>query len=393
MSKLRDRGLGVLITDHNVRETLQHHRPRLHHVRGQRSCCRGTAPTSSPTTPEAREIYLGRIRFQLLSRARSRTGARVHGDEIRPAPAADGQQLVMTPKLQQALKLLQVPTLELQQILKQEILENPLLEEIEDSTSDEEQEENGRSRAATARRPRGRARGSRRTPAATRESRTRPRREPSPTEATPARSRSTGTTTSRTASTSATRRPKTSTRRSSSSGCRWRKQSVIDTLPEPAAHRHRRPVRRSRIGEYIIGSARRDRLPHLLASTRSRTPSTSTMADRSSACWAASRHSIRPGVGARNLQEACSSSCARGQDDSLAATIVRDHFDELKQQQVRGDRAQAAHHRRRKSRTIAKLHRGARSQAGPRGRWPRTRQVRDPGPGRGDGRTASTSST
>ncbi len=42
------------------------------------------------------------------------------------------QQLVMTPKLQQALKLLQMPSLELQQMLKQEIMENPLLEEIED---------------------------------------------------------------------------------------------------------------------------------------------------------------------------------------------------------------------------------------------------------------------
>ncbi|HEX5133113.1 MAG TPA: RNA polymerase factor sigma-54 [Candidatus Krumholzibacteria bacterium] len=42
------------------------------------------------------------------------------------------QQLVMTPKLQQALKLLQMPALELQQMLKQEIMENPLLEEIEE---------------------------------------------------------------------------------------------------------------------------------------------------------------------------------------------------------------------------------------------------------------------
>jgi RNA polymerase sigma-54 factor len=42
------------------------------------------------------------------------------------------QQLVMTPKLQQALKLLQMPALELQQMLKQEMLENPLLEEIEE---------------------------------------------------------------------------------------------------------------------------------------------------------------------------------------------------------------------------------------------------------------------
>jgi RNA polymerase sigma-54 factor len=40
--------------------------------------------------------------------------------------------LIMTPRLQQALKLLQVPTLELQQILKQEIMQNPLLEEVDE---------------------------------------------------------------------------------------------------------------------------------------------------------------------------------------------------------------------------------------------------------------------
>ena len=51
------------------------------------------------------------------------------------------QRLVMTPKLQQALKLLQVPTLELEQILKQEILMNPLLEEIEPTEEDEEETE------------------------------------------------------------------------------------------------------------------------------------------------------------------------------------------------------------------------------------------------------------
>lgn len=41
-------------------------------------------------------------------------------------------RLVMTPKLQQAIKLLQVPALELQQILKHELLTNPMLEEQED---------------------------------------------------------------------------------------------------------------------------------------------------------------------------------------------------------------------------------------------------------------------
>jgi RNA polymerase sigma-54 factor len=48
----------------------------------------------------------------------------------------------MTPKLQQALKLLQMPAIELQQMLKQEIMENPMLEEVEDylETQEEEQE-------------------------------------------------------------------------------------------------------------------------------------------------------------------------------------------------------------------------------------------------------------
>src|SRR5262244_1115282 len=46
--------------------------------------------------------------------------------------------LIMTQRLQQALKLLQVPTLELQQILKQEIMQNPLLEEVDDLTESED---------------------------------------------------------------------------------------------------------------------------------------------------------------------------------------------------------------------------------------------------------------
>src|SRR5580765_5105787 len=46
--------------------------------------------------------------------------------------------LIMTPRLQQARKLLQVPTLELQQILKQEIMQNPLLEEVDDVADSED---------------------------------------------------------------------------------------------------------------------------------------------------------------------------------------------------------------------------------------------------------------
>ena len=53
------------------------------------------------------------------------------------------QRLVMTPRLQQALKLLQMPTQELQQVLRQEMLQNPMLEEVdefEEASADEEPE-------------------------------------------------------------------------------------------------------------------------------------------------------------------------------------------------------------------------------------------------------------
>ena len=48
------------------------------------------------------------------------------------------QQLVMTPQLQQAIKLLQLSRLELLESVQQELLENPLLEE---SLEDERQPE------------------------------------------------------------------------------------------------------------------------------------------------------------------------------------------------------------------------------------------------------------
>jgi RNA polymerase sigma-54 factor len=47
------------------------------------------------------------------------------------------QKLILTPQLQQAIKLLQLPYLELSQFLNQELIENPLLEES-DETAEEE---------------------------------------------------------------------------------------------------------------------------------------------------------------------------------------------------------------------------------------------------------------
>lgn len=51
------------------------------------------------------------------------------------------QQLVMTPRLQMALKILQVSTLELEQFLKQELLQNPLLERLEEEEDEAERAE------------------------------------------------------------------------------------------------------------------------------------------------------------------------------------------------------------------------------------------------------------
>ncbi|NJD57377.1 MAG: RNA polymerase factor sigma-54 [Nitrospirae bacterium] len=48
------------------------------------------------------------------------------------------QKLVLTPQLQMAIKLLQMPQLELSQTLTQELTENPFLEETSDAISDEE---------------------------------------------------------------------------------------------------------------------------------------------------------------------------------------------------------------------------------------------------------------
>src|SRR5229473_3521780 len=50
------------------------------------------------------------------------------------------QKLIMTPSLQQAIKLLQLSKLELQEVLNQELLENPLLDELSEETKQDEAE-------------------------------------------------------------------------------------------------------------------------------------------------------------------------------------------------------------------------------------------------------------
>jgi len=48
------------------------------------------------------------------------------------------QKLIMTPQLQQAIKLLQLSRLELVQSISQELIENPVLEEVSSESAEEE---------------------------------------------------------------------------------------------------------------------------------------------------------------------------------------------------------------------------------------------------------------
>jgi RNA polymerase sigma-54 factor len=59
------------------------------------------------------------------------------------------QKLIMTPSLQQAIKLLQLSKLELQEVLNQELLENPLLEESAEEVKAEEAEADAQEKAQT----------------------------------------------------------------------------------------------------------------------------------------------------------------------------------------------------------------------------------------------------
>ena len=58
------------------------------------------------------------------------------------------QRLIMTPSLQQAIKLLQMTKLELQEEVTQELTENPLLEEQQEGTQETEKSDGEESQTA-----------------------------------------------------------------------------------------------------------------------------------------------------------------------------------------------------------------------------------------------------
>src|SRR5258706_6783441 len=55
------------------------------------------------------------------------------------------QQLVMTPQLQQAIKLLQLSRTELVDMVREELLENPVLEDTVDSAAEQQRQTPGES--------------------------------------------------------------------------------------------------------------------------------------------------------------------------------------------------------------------------------------------------------
>jgi RNA polymerase sigma-54 factor len=63
------------------------------------------------------------------------------------------QRLMMTPQLQQAIKLLQYPKLELQDVITQELTDNPILEEVQEEPQSTEQAEAGEAESAEAQTP------------------------------------------------------------------------------------------------------------------------------------------------------------------------------------------------------------------------------------------------
>ena len=114
---LKDRGIGVLITDHNVRDALDII-DRAYILHDGQVLKEGT-PAEIVGDRDVRRVYLGE-RFSLIGR---------HGDGVGPKTGdRQGQSLVMTPQLQQAIKLLQLSNVELAEYCEAELESNPLLE-------------------------------------------------------------------------------------------------------------------------------------------------------------------------------------------------------------------------------------------------------------------------
>ncbi len=127
---LRHRGIGVLITDHNVEQTLDIVDRAYIMFEGK---VQAPAPCGTwCTTIGSPQLYLGptltaRLRARLEA-VRMKTGLSQH--------TGLRQELRINPRLYQAMDMLYMPMMDLQQHLKQELLANPFLELLEPEEED-----------------------------------------------------------------------------------------------------------------------------------------------------------------------------------------------------------------------------------------------------------------
>ena len=119
---LKARGIGVIITDHNVREALQIS-DRAYIINEGRILESGT-PEKIAVSDKARHVIWAK---NFVFEVRGIHVALQHKMTMRPE-----QRLVMTTMLRQAIGLLPLSRTEMQQAVQQEMLNNPLLEEIQD---------------------------------------------------------------------------------------------------------------------------------------------------------------------------------------------------------------------------------------------------------------------
>ncbi len=122
---LRDRGIGVLVTDHNVREALGI--CGRAYILAAGTILEAGTPAEIAGSARAREVYLGdRFRLDDHPGFRPQDGTAMSLELKQHLKMT--QQLVMTPQLQQAIKLLQLSRMELVDLVRTEMTENPLLD-------------------------------------------------------------------------------------------------------------------------------------------------------------------------------------------------------------------------------------------------------------------------
>jgi hypothetical protein len=151
ITHLKDRGIGVLITDHNVRDTLDICE-KAYIVSAGTLIAEGTSERNSgqrngasryiwaissaseypPLDPIKARFLLGHptpVCDTIVSMAGCPDPAQELVVSMKPTLQLQiGQHLAMTPQLQQAIRLLQLSTLELQQEVQEALDANPMLE-------------------------------------------------------------------------------------------------------------------------------------------------------------------------------------------------------------------------------------------------------------------------